>query len=366
LSIQHIKENNININNIIPNILTFAPGTICKTNLKSVKILESSYTKASWNYIKNSRNYIIGYHILLNFEMFNFDSTIIESNYSCLSSSMKHFDDSSLEFKYNESYNGFYLQKAGLNTLELKANNLLLKKSNKGSKLTFLDDDSNKDFVENEFIYDNNNEIPQFYKSLIPAVKRISEKCHDKSLLTQILSKKNFGQNIETYRVSTDGIIRVSSKEECNRIIEDEFIHEKALLNNIKKDSQAQKMLQKSIKNKKSIKKAIHMLHIPMNFIWLLVILALGALVAIMIVCVQFAIYNSLFDNFESQIDSFYYIPDQYISLMESVRYIIQAISVNEYFFRNKFKKIEKSYHLKMYIHQLLLIKNLNKSQNMA
>jgi len=325
-----IKEHNININEILPDILMSFPGNNTQTKLKSLNNVEYGSLLANWEYIRDYKDNAIGIHVLINFSLSDSEALLIASSDSNNHSNRNFV----VEFRYNEIANAYYLRNNKLNKTLFKASTASLKKTvtHNYDEINLIQPKLKMNF-ENDDSYKIASKIPKFYMNLIPAIKRISDSGYENELLTFVLGKKNYAEDIETYRVTTSGLVRVPEEDERVTIIEDALIEERSISKNAKNDAQSQKMLQQSLKNRKSIKKAIRTLATPANFIWLIAILGLGAFVAIVISCTQYVIYDSLFYKIQSQIETFYYIPDQYISIMEPVRYVIQAISVNEYFF---------------------------------
>jgi len=327
ISVENIQEYPLNINEICPDLFLISPGISNKIRIKNnFKYKKEQEAKITWKQIKVKKNIVLGYQVILNFGIQNkreskSDLEKIEINLS---------EDICYEFKYCKNRNAFYLENNTTNSKLCKVQSLRSLKNTENINYPIAISTMNN---SNQNTQPKLDSIPLFYRKFIPIITKIAEEGYGADFLTKILSKTNYAQNIETFRITPSGFVKVANEigqQEISFLNEELIDPQDSSSKNNKTD--IKKLLKQSLKNRKGLKRAIRMMKTPLSFIWLIVILGLGLIVAVAIAGTQYIVYDNLFYTLESQMNTFYYIPDQYINLMDSLRYIIQAISVNEYF----------------------------------
>lgn len=176
--------------------------------------------------------------------------------------------------------------------------------------------------------------LPNFYLQLLPSLERISAITGDNYLLSKIIKKQNYGQDVVLYRISGSTCLKV--KDENNNIqilnsIETENSSERKITN--ENNKVGEKVVRNSIKNRKNLERTLESLPSPSEFWKLLVLCVIIFVVSTGISLSEFLLYQSLFSE-EKDIDNLlYYQTEQFRCLCQSASIILQAVSVNEYIY---------------------------------
>eukprot|EP01022_Parablepharisma_sp_SALTPOND_P028397 TRINITY_DN70905_c0_g1_i1.p2 TRINITY_DN70905_c0_g1~~TRINITY_DN70905_c0_g1_i1.p2 ORF type:complete len:574 (-),score=16.99 TRINITY_DN70905_c0_g1_i1:1566-3287(-) len=312
ISLEHIKENAINIESIVPSLFKYPPNT-------KHEVLCGNYitVKVEWEHAKSEGGTVLGLHVTLAF------SEAIYEDLSPQPIKLQHQTEQG--FKYSEALNKFYYAWNYMKEASPCDKPSFLGKASNYSE-TSVADPANKS-VEQEQL------LPAFYRNLLPLAESVAEATKDQQLLKYIFSKKSFAQDIRTFCLLENGsVIEVHEDTREKHIIDDTY---KELVEERQKFAREtdKGMLEQALKSKESLEKVIRSMPIPKTFFWLVVIFGISTLTSVIIATSQYIIYKDLFHILQSEMGAFYYVPVQYVSLMEAVRYLVQAMSVNEYFY---------------------------------
>ncbi len=172
--------------------------------------------------------------------------------------------------------------------------------------------------------------LSPFYVNLLPVLRSIAELTKDPSMLALVMSKKYYGEDVETYRLIRNGIIK--TKDECeNMLAAEDWSEKEAKRRKNIGNGENIDALRATLKNKECLERTLRAFPVPQSFFWLIIVCGMAICLSVTCCAVEFVVYRGLYLSLFEEFGSIYYMPELYVDVSEPSRYLMQAVAVNSY-----------------------------------
>eukprot|EP01022_Parablepharisma_sp_SALTPOND_P016713 TRINITY_DN2516_c0_g1_i1.p1 TRINITY_DN2516_c0_g1~~TRINITY_DN2516_c0_g1_i1.p1 ORF type:complete len:1089 (+),score=35.59 TRINITY_DN2516_c0_g1_i1:457-3723(+) len=365
LGIDNLSET-LNINQLIPSITSVnmteykEVGVVCQDKKKIVKEFPCRYEK-----VTTKKGIILGYHIFLR--------TNFSKPKSPLSHSYRNYPFT--EFRYDHKTNKFYTEQnlewdlrncsptSSLASNRFPISTTKITSESKPVAPCFKSTDCLRTIrmtpeplvLEEEAKSEQRptSSPGQFHQALLSQLKSIADKTGDSSLYERTREKTNYAEEVTTYRIVKDKIVKVQKNGDLSAMkaaIGLEF-EELSDQKHRKKDFATDKVIKSTIKSKDYLTKLLQNMPLSPAFNRLAIIITICITIASGIGVAEYVILKSLFDNMYTEFDAILVQFIQGRNIYEISTWTTQLIAVKEYTRDNK-QNIEGICRQKMRIHQ--------------
>lgn len=322
----------LKINNLIPDIervekiVPFNVSIKCLTESSSLPNLRNF--EACWKEIKSREN-LIGYMVQLRF----IPEEILQKMV---------FDKvpPNVEFKYSSKFNSYYLDKFDGGFRKMSSEYSDYKITASDNKLTDNESQTAENTRNSVNLAGNIVKGNGFYKQVVEYILKNSKIPASDPMFDEFKNKIDYGYQVAVLRLDSEGcistvqdkfipILKLAERDEF-------FVQDTERRPSTERNAESEKIIKNTLKSKSYLYKMISSMPLPKAFNSLIYISLFLMLVSFGITIAEKFILDAVFDKVYTSIDSVYLQFDIVSQALEISTWLLQAIGIQQYFFKNK------------------------------